>query len=59
MAGLGSLSGMLGGLHGLLVLALALGFGGLVGAVGRRPWLAAVCQAVLLYWLILPQGVLF
>lgn len=59
MAALGSLSGMLGGLQGLVVLALVLAFGSLVQAVGRRPWLAALCMAVLLYWLILPQGVLF
>jgi len=59
MAALGSLSGMIGGLQGLLILWLVLAFGSLLQAVGRRPWLTAVCMAVLLYWLILPQGVLF
>jgi pimeloyl-ACP methyl ester carboxylesterase len=59
MAAIGSLSGMIGGLQGLLILWLVLAFGNLVQAVGRRPWLTAVCMAVLLYWLILPQGVLF
>ncbi len=59
MAVLGSLSGMIGGLQGLLILWLVLAFGNLLQAVGRRPWLTAVCMAVLLYWLILPQGVLF
>lgn len=59
MAALGSLSGMIGGLQGLLILWLVLAFGNLLQAVTRRPWLTAVCMAVLLYWLILPQGVLF
>lgn len=59
MAVLGSLSGMIGGLQGLLILWLVLVFGSLIQAVGRRQWLAALCMAVLLYWLILPQGVLF
>ena len=43
----------------LAVLCLVLAFGGLLQAVGRHAWLTALCQAVLLYWLILPQGVLF
>jgi pimeloyl-ACP methyl ester carboxylesterase len=59
MASLGSLSGMIGGLQGLIILWLVLAFGNLVQTVGRRPWMTAVCMAVLLYWLILPQGVLF
>lgn len=59
MAALGSLSGMIGGLQGLLILWLVLAFGNLIQAVGRRPWVTALCMAVLLYWLILPQGVLF
>jgi alpha-beta hydrolase superfamily lysophospholipase len=59
MAALGSISGMIGGLQGLLILWLVLAFGDLLQAVGRNPWLTAVCMAVQLYWLILPQGVLF
>jgi pimeloyl-ACP methyl ester carboxylesterase len=59
MAALGSLSGMIGGLQGLIILWLVLAFGNLVQAIGRHSWLAALCMAVLLYWLILPQGVLF
>jgi len=59
MAAIGSLSGMIGGLQGLLILWLVLAFGNLLQAVGRRPWLTSICMAVLLYWLILPQGVLF
>lgn len=59
MAAIGSLSGMIGGLQGLIILWGVLGFGNLVQAIGRRPWITAICMAVLLYWLILPQGVLF
>jgi predicted esterase len=59
MAAIGSLSGMIGGLQGLVILALVLAFGSLVQTVGRRAGLTAVCMAVMLYWLILPQGVLF
>ena len=59
MAALGSLSGMIGGLQGLIILWLVLAFGNLVQIVVHRPWITAVCMAVLLYWLILPQGVLF
>jgi pimeloyl-ACP methyl ester carboxylesterase len=59
MAALGSISGMIGGLQGLLILWLVLAFGDLLQAVGRNAWLTAVFMAVQLYWLILPQGVLF
>ena len=59
MAGIGSLSGMIGGLQGLVILWLVLAFGSFVQSVGNRPWLTAVCMSILLYWLILPQGVIF
>jgi hypothetical protein len=59
MAALGSLSGMIGGLQGLVILWLVLTFGNLIHAISHRPWLTATCMAILLYWLILPQGVLF
>jgi len=59
MAALGSLSGMIGGWQGLLILWLVLTFGNLLQTVGRESWLTAVGMAILLYWLILPQGVLF
>ena len=59
MGALGSLSGMIGGLQGLIILWIVLAFGNLVQAIGNRPWLTAFCMALLLYWLILPQGVLF
>jgi hypothetical protein len=58
-ASIGSLSGVIGGLQGLLTLALALIFGYLLRQVNRFNWINAICQAVLLYWLILPQGVSF
>lgn len=59
MAALGSLSGMIGGLQGLVILWLVLTFGNLIQAISRRAWLTATCMAILLYWLILPQSVLF
>ncbi len=59
MAALGSLSGMIGGLQGLVILWLVLAYGNLIQAISHRPWLTATCMAILLYWLILPQGVLF
>jgi predicted esterase len=59
LAALGSTSGVVGSVQGLLILALAILTGSLFEKVSGRPWLAALCQAFLLYWLILPQGVLF
>jgi hypothetical protein len=58
-AALGSISGFLSSVQGLIILAFALSVGALVQAVGRRAWLTAVVQAVVLYWLILPQSALF
>ena len=58
-AALGSLSGMVGGVQGLLILALVLAAGDLLARLLPRPWLVALVQAALLYWLVLPQGVLF
>lgn len=59
MAALSSLSGMIGGLQGLIILFLVLTFGNLIQTISQRYWLTATCMAILLYWLILPQGVLF
>lgn len=59
MAAIGSLSGMIGGLQGLIILWLVIAFGNFVQSVAHRPWVTAICMAALLYWLILPQGVLF
>jgi hypothetical protein len=58
-AALGSISGMVGGVQGLLILALVLAAGDLLERLLPRPWLVALFQALLLYWLVLPQGVLF
>ncbi|MGD9049504.1 MAG: alpha/beta fold hydrolase [Anaerolineae bacterium] len=59
LAGLGSISGMLAAVQGLLILGLVLAAGHLLRQLSRVHWVTALCQAVLLYWLILPQGVLF
>ena len=59
LAVLGSISGMITGLVGLLILGLVLVFGTLVLRLTGRPWLAALLQALWLFWLILPQGPLF
>ena len=56
---LGSTSGMIGGLQGLLILALVLLSGSLINRLSDKAWLSALLQAILLYALVLPQGVLF
>lgn len=43
----------------MIIFWIVLAFGNLVQAIGNHPWLTAFCMALLLYWLILPQGVLF
>ena len=59
LVALASTSGVLASLTGLLVLAVSL----LQGEVTRRlcghPLVAAVLQALLIFWLILPSGALF
>jgi pimeloyl-ACP methyl ester carboxylesterase len=59
MGVLGSLSGMIGGLQGLLILGLVLLAGKVINQFIHKPCLVSLLQAVLLYALILPQGVLF
>jgi hypothetical protein len=56
---LGSLSGMLSGLHGLLILSIVLLMGRLLKHFIQQSWIVSLLQAALLYALILPQGVLF
>jgi pimeloyl-ACP methyl ester carboxylesterase len=56
---LGSLSGMLSGLQGLLILAIVLLMGRLLKHFISQFWIVSLLQAALLYALILPQGVLF
>jgi pimeloyl-ACP methyl ester carboxylesterase len=59
MGFLGSLSGMLSGLHGLLILAIVLLIGRSLNYFIHQTWIVNLLQAALLYALILPQGVLF
>jgi pimeloyl-ACP methyl ester carboxylesterase len=59
LASIGSLSGMIGAVQGLLILALVITYGYLLRQFNTIHWVTAFCQAFLLYWLILPQGVLF
>ena len=59
MGALGSLSGMVGALQGLLILALTLLTGDLIKVFIHKSWVVALLQSVLLYALILPQNVLF
>jgi hypothetical protein len=59
LAILGSLSGVIGGVQGLLILGICLSYGFLLRQFRQNDWVTGLCQAVLLYWLILPQGVLF
>ncbi|MBD3407956.1 MAG: alpha/beta fold hydrolase [Candidatus Lokiarchaeota archaeon] len=56
---LGSTSGMIGSLQGLLILALVMVGGNIIQRLGNRTILTAVFQAFLLQLLVLPQGVLF
>lgn len=56
---LGSTSGVLGSLTGLLVLALSLLQGEITRRLTGNPAFSAVLQALLIFWLILPSGALF
>jgi hypothetical protein len=58
-ASIGSFSGVVGSLQGRLIQILVLTFGYMLRQIARVYWLVALSQALLLYWLILPQGVLF
>ena len=59
MGVLGSLSGLIGGLHGLLILAIVLLTGRVLAPFFRQAWVITLLQVLLLYALLLPQGVLF
>jgi hypothetical protein len=56
---LGSISGMIGGLQGLLILFIVIQTGSILTRYIKKAWVIAALQSVLLYLLILPQGVLF
>lgn len=56
---LGSTSGMIGGIQGLLVLLIIVQTGSVLNRWINKAWITAALQSILLYILILPQGVLF
>ncbi len=56
---LGSTSGMIGGLQGLLILIIIVQTGSILTRFINKAWITASLQSILLYILILPQGVLF
>ena len=56
---LGSTSGLLTGLQGLLILFIVLRQGKITYHLTGIRWLSAILQAVLLYLLVLPGGTLF
>lgn len=60
LAALGSLSGVTGNVQGLIILAIVLAQGEITRRLlGGTRWVGAILQSLLLYSLILPQGVLF
>ncbi len=59
MVSISSWSGMINGVIGLFMLWIVFQQGKITTNLTGSRWLAAVLQAILLYMLILPQGVLF
>lgn len=59
MGALGSTSGMLGALMGLLVLVASLLLGEINHILTGTPAFAALMQALFIFWMILPAGALF
>jgi alpha/beta superfamily hydrolase len=59
LAAIGSLSGVIGQLQGLLILFFALNSGILLQKIGKNFLFTSLYQSFLIYWLILAQGVLF
>jgi hypothetical protein len=56
---LGSVSGFLGGIHGLIILMVVILMGDLLEYAGNKPLLTSFYQAFLLQLMVLPQGSLF
>jgi hypothetical protein len=56
---LGSTSGFLGGIHGLIILMITILAGDVVQRIGKSALLTAIFQSLLLQLLVLPQGSLF
>lgn len=59
LAAIGSLSGVVGAVQGLVILFFAISCGITFQKIGRNYWLTSLFQSFLIYWLILPNGVLF
>lgn len=56
---LGSISGMLSSIVGLLILLVSMFQGGVTRDLTGNAFIAAVIQAVFIFWLVLPAGALF
>jgi hypothetical protein len=56
---LGSTSGFIGGIHGLVILMITLLAGDVIQKIGKSALLTAIIQSLLLQLLVLPQGSLF
>ena len=56
---LGSLSGLTGAVHGLIIIALVTILGNIVKKFSRSYLLISIIQSFLLYYLVLPQTALF
>jgi hypothetical protein len=59
LSAIGSLSGVIGAMQGLLILFFAITSGALIQKIGKNILLTSLAQSFLIYWLILAQGVLF
>lgn len=56
---IGSTSGMIGAVHGLIILGFVITGGELVYSIGKSLTLTIIFQSFLIQFLVLPQGVLF
>jgi len=59
LAALGSTSGMIGAMVGLIILGMVLVQGEITRALLAEGWTAAILQSLLLYLVVMPQTVLF
>jgi len=59
LAGIGSLSGVVNAVQGLVILFFSISCGLTLQKISRNYWLTSLFQSFLIYWLILPGGVLF
>ena len=56
---LGSISGFLGGLHGLVILAIVFTSSIVFNKINKKSFINALFLAFIIQWLVLPQGALF